>query len=69
MDSSGINWDEVEKNTGDRTDSIGRRRRASRNYQQSTCPLCGRVISEAAYSGRNGNFSKHVKACEKKHAK
>lgn len=53
---SGIDWDEVWRN---------QRGRRSNTYQQRTCPMCGRLISESAYSGRCGNFKKHVIACEK----
>ncbi len=41
------------------------RKRPPRNYTIRTCPNCGRQISESAYSGRSGNFTKHVTACTK----
>lgn len=32
----------------------------TRVYNSNTCPLCGRLIREGAYSGRDGNFKKHM---------
>jgi hypothetical protein len=57
-DQSGINWEEVEKNYG--------RRRRSATYASRQCPKCGRMISESAYSGSDGNWKQHARSCEKK---
>lgn len=58
MNDQGINWNEIERN---------QRGRRSNRYVSRLCPLCGRTIQESAYSGRDGNWKKHSKACEKKH--
>ncbi len=55
---SDIDWDAIERQQ--------RCRRRAANYVQRQCPACGRVISESAYSGRDGNWKKHARACEKK---
>ncbi len=52
-----IDWDQVERE---------QRGRRSANYNKRQCPACGRTISEGAYSGSDGNWKKHVAACEKK---
>ena len=42
---------------------MARGHRRSVNYSKHTCIKCGRTISEGAYSGKNGNYKKHTKAC------
>lgn len=36
----------------------------ARVYAQNVCLNCGRTISESAYSGRTGNYKKHVNSCD-----
>jgi hypothetical protein len=50
-------WDRIERRSSNP-------RRAPKNYAKHTCIRCGRTISEGAYSGKNGNYKKHMKACE-----
>lgn len=52
--SDAIDWDAIERSL-----AWGR---VPRCYMRRACPRCGRVISESAYSGRCGNFKKHVQA-------
>ncbi len=33
-------------------------------YRSAVCLNCGREIHESAFSGRAGNFRRHVEACE-----
>lgn len=57
---SGIDWDQVWREQQGRKPNV---------YQKHTCIICGRQISESAYSGEAGNLKKHVRSCEKKRKK
>ena len=50
-------WDAIERGQGSGT---------VRRYRSTVCLLCGRTISEGAWSGADGNFKRHVAACERK---
>lgn len=52
-----IDWDQVEKN---------QRSKRHRVYASRQCPYRDKVISESAYSGADGNWRKHARACERK---
>jgi DNA repair exonuclease SbcCD ATPase subunit len=51
-------WAAIEQKLQHR--SMKRGIRQERSYRKSLCPICGRTISESAYSGLGGNFKKHV---------
>jgi hypothetical protein len=37
-----------------------------KTYSQRECLTCGKIIHESAYSGKDGNFRKHLKSHEGK---
>jgi hypothetical protein len=49
--------------TADEWDAI-QRGESAWVYRHNTCPVCGRTISEGAYSGHSGNIRRHLRACE-----
>lgn len=52
---SEIDWDKIERE--------GASSKRRRTYTSRVCPRCGRTISEGCFSGRDGNWWKHAKAC------
>ncbi len=56
--ASGIDWDAAERRAGQRLHA--------KRYSQTTCPICGRTISEGAWGSRNSNLARHVQACARR---
>jgi hypothetical protein len=60
-------WEQVYREMKEQRARRRRRARATLvRYRQHPCPLCGRVISESAFSGKTGNLTRHYQACQRK---
>ena len=51
-------WDAIEKKVATS--------RNTRTYASAECLICGRLIKEGCYSGRNGNYKRHMATHEAK---